>query len=125
MKIKTKFPPEIFKTKLEVSKKYRKRNWRGDQWVKILYIGKERFFSIDENGEEDQWFIDTDWIPYEEEPEKELLGYQPFYIHLTCGHLEMVLAKTKEDVHLKARRSDKSYVKIYTKIEAITAGLMT
>ena len=38
--------------KLEVGKKYRFKNWDNGEWVRILYIGSSKIFTIDQDNYE-------------------------------------------------------------------------
>lgn len=117
--IKEKFPPEIFKTKLEVGKKYRLEWWDSDEWAEVLYIGKYRFFSIDEFGKEDSWIIDGfDWLSYEEEQDKGFKDYEKFYL-LDCDILTVVYAKNINDILANYLSVDK----VYTEEQVIEKGL--
>lgn len=58
---------EEFINKFPVGSKVRATNWDNDDFERVICYGEKRFFSIDQDGNEDCWFYcDTDWISCEE-----------------------------------------------------------
>lgn len=53
-------------TVLEVGKKYTQSAWLKHEVLEVVFIGKEVFFAIDEENEENIHPVNNDWIPYEE-----------------------------------------------------------
>jgi len=53
-------------TKEHVGKKVRLSHWSGGEFLEVLCVGGNRFFSRSENGAEDNWLIDCDWHLVEE-----------------------------------------------------------
>lgn len=58
-----------FVKRFNVGAKIKADYWNYGKWVEILYIGSQRFFAKDNDGEECSWSFDSfDWLPYPESP---------------------------------------------------------
>ena len=113
-----------FKEKFKAGDKVCGNFW-GKKFVTILYIGKDRFFSIYSDGYEVSWsFNDENWQHYEEPVKKDLEGVRSW----------VLVSKDFSGVRVDVLYSDENYIKylktthiniqeIITIEEAIERGL--
>lgn len=62
-------------TVLEVGKKYRVHTWSEDDYMLVLFLGKNHFFARHIDGMECTFSYESKWLPYEE-PKEETILYE-------------------------------------------------
>jgi hypothetical protein len=109
-------------TVLEVGKKYSQNydDIKNKRFVEMLYIGENRLFGINEEGEELSYnILSYSWLPYEEPQPKLFEGYQKWYVLYQDGTIMEKYGKTKE----KIRTSSYHILNVYDQSEILELGL--
>lgn len=113
---------------LVVGERYTSIDWRKNEYIKILAIGKNMLFVIkfEDSGEQFETIVvkKSDWLPYTKpkEEQKPLEGYQKFYVlggFNNATYIDTIYAKSKE----AASKIILDVKAVYTEQEAIDLGL--
>ena len=110
-------------TTLRVGERYT-LDWKSHEYIKVLAFGENKIFAVDQQGDEDIWDINYDWIPYTEPKEepKPFEGYQKWYIHLSGKSNRVRIEYMTIAKSLELRKST-HILGVYTETEAIELGL--
>lgn len=105
-------------TVLEVGKTYTATDWKKNEYIKMLAIGKKIIFveKFESNGDcyETSLALYSDWIPYKEPQAKPFEGYQKWYC--VYNGIRIVYAEIKPIMHTGDCYSESEIIELGLKI---------